>query len=336
MAVPARRLDQADQAIAQLKNKFIYDLLKRPGRPEPEVLREGQILGMDLTRPRAVILIDAAEHILAREASGRLPNGPAAASRDLLRARVVINSVVRFFHLPDETICAYIGGGEVAVLKASTSRDLAAWTESERGPEGFDPSWANLAALKRAAASLAARLRRDTNAAISLGIGRYHPGIPGLARSYGDARAALTLGRRLQGHNQAYCLDDLGVAAFVGLSDQQTKVELARHLLSPLDQEPDLLETLASFFEEDRCPSSTAHRLAIHRNTLGYRLDKIASLTGLDARRFDDAVQIRLALIIRSLHGDTGRLGSCPIDEPSRPPNVGQMPGVNGRASRSA
>ena len=46
------------------------------------------------------------------------------------------------------------------------------------------------------------------------------------------------------------------------------------------------------------------NRLSIHRNTLSYRLDKIASLTGLDPRRFDDAVQIRLAVVLRSLRNN--------------------------------
>ncbi|HEY9674790.1 MAG TPA: helix-turn-helix domain-containing protein, partial [Waterburya sp.] len=98
-----------------------------------------------------------------------------------------------------------------------------------------------------------------------------------------------------------YCLDKLGIAAFVGISDESTKIELAKHLLSPLDQEPDLLETLDVFFLENCCPSTTAKHLSIHRNTLSYRLDKITSLTGLDPRQFDDAMQIRLALLLRSL-----------------------------------
>ena len=38
-------------------------------------------------------------------------------------------------------------------------------------------------------------------------------------------------------------------------------------------------------------------------DTLGYRLDKVALLTGLDPRHFDDAVQIRLSLLLRALQG---------------------------------
>lgn len=285
----------------ELKNKFIHDLLRGPIGDETDILREGQILGMDFSRPRAVMLIDAADYILDWGRSGRAETSETLVRR---RAQAVIDGVVNFFNLPNATICAYIGDGEVAVLKASTTQDLVPWID-QGGHEVVSASWANLAALKRAGAALLARLRHDTRASISVGIGRYHPGLRGLARSYQDARAALSLGRRSHGQNQVHCLDGLGVAAFVGISDERTKVDLAMHLLSPLDQEPELLETLSTFFSEDCCPSSTAARLSIHRNTLGYRLDKISSLSGLDPRRFDDAVQIRLALLLRSFRDNS-------------------------------
>lgn len=286
----------------EMKNKFIHDVLHGSAGNEADVLREAQILGMDFTRPRAVILIDAAAYILAP--SERRQDTAEARSRR--RAQLVIASVVGFFNLPNDTICAYIGDGEVAVLKASSTQDLVAWTEQGQGAE-VGPSWANLAALKRAGDALVARLGRDTGAAIDVGLGRYHPGLQGLARSYLDARAALSLGGRFHGHNRVHCLDGLGVAAFVGVSDERTKIDLATHLLSPLDQEPELLDTLAEFFAQDCCPSETARRLSIHRNTLTYRLNKTALLTGLDPRHFDDAVQIRLALVLRSLD----RTGYC-------------------------
>ncbi len=290
-AITARLLSHPE-----LKNKFIHDLLHGPVGDESTVVREAEILGMDLTRPRSVILIDAAEYILS---AGRLSR----AQREVRahgRAQAVIDSVVSFFHLPDDTICAYIGAGEVVVLKASSTQDLRAWAEGD-GADVVSPSWANLGALKRAGSALLARLRRDTKAAINVGIGRYHPGIGGLARSCADARAALSLGRRVHGDNQVHCLDSLGLAAFVGIADEHTKAGLARHLLSPLDDTPSLVATLEAFFADNCCPSSAAVQLAIHRNTLTYRLDRVASLTGLDPRHFDDAVQIRLALAVRSL-----------------------------------
>ncbi|HEY7293417.1 MAG TPA: helix-turn-helix domain-containing protein [Dehalococcoidia bacterium] len=309
-AALARRLPTQ----SELKNRFILDLLRGALDDEAAALREGQILGMDLGRPRAVILIDAADFILSTRGAGRR-GAETAAERAATRARLVIASIVSFFNLPSDTICGYIGDGEIAVLKASTSVDLDRWAVEGEQPEPPDASWANLTALKRAAASLLARLRRDTSVQISLGIGRYHPSIAGLARSYQDARAALSLGRHFHGLNRVHCLDELGVAAFVGLDDERTKIELAAHLLSPLDDEPELLQTLDVFFYENCCPSTAAQRLSIHRNTLAYRLDKIASLSGLDPRHFDDAVQIRLALVLRGLQGRRNPLCSRPASE---------------------
>jgi carbohydrate diacid regulator len=280
-----------------LKDKFIHDLLRGSWDSEAAILREAQILGMDLAPARVVILIDAAEYILGAPPGEDHP--PERLVRQ--RAQVVITSVVDFFHLPNATICAYIGEGEVAVLKASNKRDLSQWVTPEDAQVQANPSWANLAALKRASMALLAQLSRYVSAPLNLGIGRYHPGISGLARSYSDARAALSLGRRFHGPNQVHCLDSLGIPAFIGVSDEHTKLDLATYLLTPLDHEPELLETVRRFFDHDCSPSRTADALSIHRNTLAYRLDKIASLTGLDPRHFDDAVQIRLALALRSL-----------------------------------
>lgn len=282
----------------ELKNYFLYNLLFETSPDEDALIREGRVLGIDLTIPRAAILIDAGNYILTSSGADQSEQDEALMRQ---RTQQIISSIVNFFHLPTDTICAYIGDSEIVVLKASSTRDLVAWADQLAIEGETQPSWAGLAALKRAGAALLARISHDTGANICLGIGRYHPGVRGLKLSYQDARAALTLGRQFHGENQIYCLDSLGIAAFIGISDEPTKVDLAQRLLGPLDHEPELIDTVETFFAMDCSPSATAARLCVHRNTLGYRLEKVALLTGLDPRCFDDAVQIRLALLARSL-----------------------------------
>ncbi|MDX2215222.1 MAG: helix-turn-helix domain-containing protein [Oculatellaceae cyanobacterium bins.114] len=282
----------------ELKNQLINDLLQGRIWNEMIILNRAKSLGIDLTPPRAVILIDATDYV------SRHVSTPDPLARDIeseRRTQIVINSIVSFFHLPNDTICANLGQGQVCVLKASDTKNLDLWADCNDVSKGLGSSWANLTALKRAADALLVRLCSDLSAAVNIGIGRYHPGIQGLAHSYEDARAALSLGSRFLGYNRVHCLGELGIAAFIGVADESTKVDLAKYLLSPLDHEPELLTTLDVFFSESCCPSSTAKRLSIHRNTLSYRLDKIVSLTGLEPRQFDDAVQMRLALLLRSL-----------------------------------
>jgi carbohydrate diacid regulator len=282
----------------ELKDKFIHDLLHHPIDDEATVLRLADILQMDLRVPRAVILVDAADFIL----NGSRGPTQLTAIEPQLRVRRntyrVVQSIVKFFNLPTDTICGYIGDGRIAVLKAVDPGSLRTWTAGN-GREGWGGM--DLAALKRAAHALLQRLQQDTGQAINVGVGRYYPGLSGLAKSYRDAAAAIELGRRLAGCGRVHALDNLGIAAFVGPADQRTKVDLAGHLLRPLEDEPELLHTLEAFFADDCRPLSVAEQLAVHRNTLAYRLDKISDLTGLDPRRFDDAVQLRLALLLRNL-----------------------------------
>lgn len=277
------------------KNQVISNLLQGRISEEKVALQQANLLGIDFTPPRAVILIDAADCLVS------MNSGDILSSYDQQRcSRSIINSIVTFFNLPDDTICADLGAGEFAVLKASDTKNLSPWAaHAAAASDLLGASWTNLDALKRAGNALLIRLREETETALSVGIGRYHPGILGLARSYQDARVALRLGRQFNGQNRVYCLDDLGIAAFACVADERTKVELALHLLSPLDNEPDLIQTLDVFFEENCALTTTARRLSIHRNTLTYRLEKITSLTGLDPRRFDEAVQIRLALLLQ-------------------------------------
>jgi len=239
-------------------------------------------LGIDCALPRAVILV----HI------------PEDTPEFKIKKEVAIASIQRFFNLRDETICIDTGHGYIAILKAANSKNLEQWMSlsASHNPS----SWADLEALKKASNKLINILISDTKADVKIGIGRYHPGRHGLPRSYQDAKIALTLGQRIEKKDSVICLTDLGLPALV-YPDELTKLEVARYLLNPLDYEPELLKSLEVYFANDCQSSVTAVALSIHRNTLGHRFDKIQSLTGLNPRRFEDAVQIRLALMVEKL-----------------------------------
>ena len=282
---------------ADLRNRFIHDLLHGMGGKEADMRRTGHILGLSFKAPRAVLLLDAAHYLLAPINQGWPESAEGRAHR---RGQMVITSIVRFFSRPGDVVCADIGDGQIAVLKTARPEDLALWAE-----QGYDIRqelpWPLVDGLKHSATGLLARLYNETEMPMTAGIGRYYTGIRGLMRSYREARGALRLGRDIYGPNRVYTLDRMLLAAFVGLNEGRTKCDLARQLLRPLDAEPELRGTLAAYFAESCVPSTTAQRLAIHRNTLSYRLDKINTLTGLDPRNFEEAVQLRLALLLNAL-----------------------------------
>ena len=57
-------------------------------------------------------------------------------------------------------------------------------------------------------------------------------------------------------------------------------------------------KTVNKFFEKNLNISETARDLFMHRNTLVYHLEKLQKKTGLDIRRFDDAMTLKIALMV--------------------------------------
>ena len=66
-----------------------------------------------------------------------------------------------------------------------------------------------------------------------------------------------------------------------------------------MDQfDEETLTTVNKFFENNLNVSETSRQLYIHRNTLVYRLDKLQKMTGLDLRNFDDAIIVKIMLMV--------------------------------------
>lgn len=71
----------------------------------------------------------------------------------------------------------------------------------------------------------------------------------------------------------------------------------AREIFS--DEE--MINTAEEFLENSLNTSETSRKLYLHRNTLIYRLDKIEKATGLNIRKFSDAITFRLITILSRL-----------------------------------
>ena len=74
------------------------------------------------------------------------------------------------------------------------------------------------------------------------------------------------------------------------------KDELNLIKFNELDEE--LLNTIQVFLDCNLSISETARKMYIHRNTLIYRIEKILSCSGYDIRNFEDALKVKIALIL--------------------------------------
>lgn len=139
----------------------------------------------------------------------------------------------------------------------------------------------------------------------AVGIGELHDQpqtLLALRRSYREALYAARCGVRIHGEPGVYELDALGAAAFLTPSGH-SRQRLARRLLHPLADEHELLDSLRAFLRANLSIGEAANGAGVHRHTIRNHLERVHQLTGLDPRALDDAVQLRLALLV---HPHTG------------------------------
>ena len=171
-----------------------------------------------------------------------------------------------------------------------------------------DPGASRVAAVGRAKQEVDALLARiapdaDTLAALST----ICVGPCDYRRAYEEARQVMHCLTNLAATTDVATLaaDDLGAGRlFLAAADRGEADRFARDTLGPLldaadPKVADLLSTLQVFFEAARSVRQTAVRLAVHENTIRYRLSRVAELTGLDvAGDADHQLAIQVALQI--------------------------------------
>ncbi|MBQ3118823.1 MAG: helix-turn-helix domain-containing protein [Clostridia bacterium] len=137
---------------------------------------------------------------------------------------------------------------------------------------------------------------------VYVGIGTPVKSINDIAHSYSESRLALEIGRVFDGDKYILSYGELGIGRLI----YQLPSKLCELFLDEIFQKEGLevldeetLQTIDKFFENNLNVSETSRQLFVHRNTLVYRLDKIERLTGLDLRKFDDAVVFKVAVLVR-------------------------------------
>jgi PucR family transcriptional regulator, purine catabolism regulatory protein len=149
-----------------------------------------------------------------------------------------------------------------------------------------------------------AELIRDGGDDPVLGTGRTFGGATGLRRALAESISAHQLARsRPAGERVVRRLEVGSHRVLLDFVDADVLRAYRQSVVGPIERWDDehnsqLLETLAAFFANDGHWRRTAAQLHIHHNTLHYRLDKIARLTGRSVESVESRVDFALALAI--------------------------------------
>jgi purine catabolism regulator len=124
--------------------------------------------------------------------------------------------------------------------------------------------------------------------------------------SFRQAGQALEMARRL-GEREPLYFPDLSVyRLLLQLEHSPELVAFQENTLGPLlahESADELIATLEAYFQHNGNLSQAAEALYIHRNTLVYRLERIAGIAGLDLDKHETRLAVQLALHIHRMMG---------------------------------
>jgi carbohydrate diacid regulator len=141
----------------------------------------------------------------------------------------------------------------------------------------------------------------ETMMKVVVGLGSVAANIDELNSSYKEAQIALEIGKVFGDEKNILNYDSLGIGRLI----YQLPIKLCELFLKEVFKKGDIttlddetILTINKFFENDLNVSETSRQLFVHRNTLVYRLEKIYKLTGLDLRKFDQAIIFKVAMMV--------------------------------------
>lgn len=122
-----------------------------------------------------------------------------------------------------------------------------------------------------------------------------------VSKSYKEAKMALEVGKIFYIDKDIVSYETLGIGRLIyrlPVNLCEIFIKEIFHEEMPINIDEELVNTVHTFFENDLNISETARQLFVHRNTLVNRIEKMQNRTGLDIRKFDDALALKIALMV--------------------------------------
>lgn len=250
------------------REEFVWQLVSQTGTSTVELAAWAVRLGVDFRSPRAVVLLELTDESLP----------PDQALIELQRCQAALSTD------NPGTLSAALSPRELVIL-------VPVDTSARRSPV--------VDVARRILAELAVVVQKDAGTAVALALGVALSGIEGVALSCQSARRTLRVGRKRQAQGTLFSYYDLSLPVLLAGLDSGWQAEQLRQPLRRLndgDAHGSLRRTVEAWFAHNTNSADTAKALHIHRNTLDYRLRRIAEITGLDLANLDDRLLLYVAL----------------------------------------
>jgi sugar diacid utilization regulator len=269
LVIAERRQAEAE---GQAREDFLSDLL-HGGRDASVLQRRAPLFGVDLDRPHVVVR-------LALEAEPGLPGS---------ERRAVLAGRMAALLGGDAPLTISVPGADMLLLALPEGHDQEALGHVRRAVESLIDEMATRVRFRGAAVSKVARRIKD------------------YAEAHRELRALLEATRILgDARPRVLLATELGVLRLVVAGSGGESRQFAEELLGPLmrydaETRSELLPTLRGYLDCGAQVRATARALAVHENTIRYRLTRIAEVSAVDPNDLRSLLDTRFAIQILDL-----------------------------------
>ena len=266
------------------KNELLHDIIEGEITDKETMLKRIEHMGLDLQGERMVIIIDTKKIVNKYMMEEGLPYRESVQDR--------IYSVAQQESPENSVTC--ILGSYVVVIFPVTQKDFS---NNREQVENY---------LQEIKLILPPEYFRH----LKIGVGNRVSDVRRLQESFRQAERAVFVAEKFADDSDesgAFFYQNLGIyKLFYQVKDEDLN-GFIENILQPLldyDRENDseMLKTLDAYFRTGGNLSEVADELYIHYNTVGYRMERIEKITGMDLDSPDDRLNLEIALKLNKIY----------------------------------
>ena len=250
----------------RLREEFVMSFIKSETY-SPTLQAWAQKLRINIHIPRVAILIE-----------GTVVND----GYDSTEITSVLQRVQKLLVEQDEnSLVSIVSPMALVILKPALNNNI--WVENE-----------HFKYIER----LMSSINKNNSLRFHAALGKYFPGEGGVASSWRTAQASMLVGKQRMPKAHCYSYQQLILPVLLNsLKDswQASEFLCPVNRLKLADKNGVLLKTLTEWFRHDLQPLRASKALFVHRNTLEYRLKRIADITELDLNNFENKLMLYIA-----------------------------------------
>ncbi|GGG01461.1 CdaR family transcriptional regulator [Paenibacillus abyssi] len=255
------------------KAYLVQEMISGTEHSSLEILHaRGELLGIDLTLPRSIMIIQI--HM----------NDKIFEESDQSYYRMM--DLTRLFRNPKQTLLAQLGLNRWVVIT-----ELSAYKNEQHAKEE----------LLTISSSIMKWISDRLKTGAQIVLGKVCKDINEMGISFHELLRLLEVLHKYSDKGPILHIDDATLELVLSEISHTSRQRIIEEELGELIHYPELVDTLQSFYDCDMNFSLTARTMGIHRNTLMYRLDRIESFLKASPRQFRQGVRIQLAILLYKL-----------------------------------